>query len=226
MHNLQCVLGGQGVWAVLRPRDPPGSVCRLIFDAPNSTAFVHVTTQDTLAGLARVQLDSQRKSFRTIPDSTVRVTRFYGDQGKKVHRMALSSKPNGWWDCMDTVRAPLNVIHQRCNAKSMSGIPWNTKEAKVKAGDILPRHIPQLMFQAYYAWQEFPDQQCLYVGILIGPYLTAMVFNSPPTLLGHRPLPASHASPLTMTQMTTNSSLQGIYLPHICDVFPHERAPI
>ena len=60
-----------------------------IFDAQNSTAFVHVTPQDTLTGLARVQLSSQQKSFQTIPDATVRVTRLYGDQDKKVHRMAL-----------------------------------------------------------------------------------------------------------------------------------------
>ena len=38
------------------------------------------------------------------------------------------------------------------------------------------------MFQAFSAWSESPSQKCLYVGVLIGPYLTAMVFNHPPTL--------------------------------------------
>ena len=60
-----------------------------IFEAPDSVVFVHVTPQDTLTGLARVRLSSRRKSFRTIPDATVRVTRLYRNRDEKVHRMAL-----------------------------------------------------------------------------------------------------------------------------------------
>lgn len=92
-----------------------------------------------------------------------------------------------------------------------------------KAEDVLPRHLPQLMFQAFSAWTESPDQQCLYVGILIGPYLTVMAFNHPP-VLGHHRSPPSRAPP----PHDSSGDDESIYerdVRHICDVFPRDCAP-
>ena len=43
------------------------------------------------------------------------------------------------------------------------------------------------MSQALSAWSESPSQKCLYVGVLIGPFITAMVFNHPPVGGFHKP---------------------------------------
>ena len=43
------------------------------------------------------------------------------------------------------------------------------------------------MSQALSAWSESPSQKCLYVGVLIGPFLTAMVFNHPPARGSNKP---------------------------------------
>ena len=102
-------------------------------------------------------------------------------------------------------------------------MPWDTTKAKDKAEDVLQFHIPQLMFQAYSAWTESPDQQCLYVGILIGPYLTVMAFNHPPTILDHNQPPPFRAPPLDNSD--DDESLLERDIEHICDVFPQERAP-
>ena len=67
------------------------------------------------------------------------------------------------------------------------------------------------MLQAFSAWSECPSQKCLYVGILIGPYLTALVFNHPP-ILGQDDLEDEKLSH-TMEEQ------------HLCDVFPQEHAP-
>jgi len=113
---------------------------------------------------------------------------------------------------------------RRCNTESMPGMPWNTNEAMLRAEDILPYHIPQLMFQAYSAWTESPGQPCFYVGILIGPYLTTMVFNNPPTTLDHHQSPPSRTS-TPHDDSDDNESLLTRNVQHICDVFPQERAP-
>ena len=46
--------------------------------------------------------------------------------------------------------------------------------------DALPHYFPQLMSQAFSAWKNSPNQKYVYVGILIGPYLTIMSFDQPP----------------------------------------------
>ena len=68
------------------------------------------------------------------------------------------------------------------------------------------------MLQAFSAWSECPSQKCLYVGILIGPYLTALVFNHPP-ILGQE----DYSEDERLSQTTEAQ--------HLCDVFPQEHAP-
>jgi len=60
-----------------------------VWEGPDSRAFVHATPQDTLTGVARIRLNSKRRSFRTIPDATVRITRLYRDLEKKAHHLVL-----------------------------------------------------------------------------------------------------------------------------------------
>ena len=85
-------------------------------------------------------------------------------------------------------------------------------------------HIPQLMFQAYSAWTGSTGQQCLYLGILIGPYLTVMVFRHPPTKLTRHQASPFRASP-SHDGPDDDESLFEVDVQHLCDVFPPERAP-
>ena len=71
------------------------------------------------------------------------------------------------------------------------------------------------MLQAFSAWSECPSQKCLYVGILIGPYLTAPVFNHPPILRQDHLEDCSEDERLSHTMEAQ----------HLCDVFPQECAP-
>ena len=108
----------------------------------------------------------------------------------------------------------------------------------LEAENALPSHIPQLMFQAFSAWSESPGQKCLYVGILIGPYLTALVFNHPPTIgpsgslstIVSPPHDASEGDDtddddLEDTGLGDDEHLYVKEVQHLCDVFPREHAP-
>lgn len=64
-----------------------------------------------------------------------------------------------------------------------------------QAAGVLRSQIPQLMFQAFSAWSESPEQKFVYVGILIGSYLAVLVFNLPLSLGQNNP-PQSVASSL------------------------------
>lgn len=94
------------------------------------------------------------------------------------------------------------------------------------------------MFQAFAAWSKSPNQKCHYVGILIGPYLTVMVSNHPPSYdQGNRPsfiASSSHSHPENdnMDNKSPGSgndveNEESHYLggQHLCDVFPQENAP-
>ena len=89
------------------------------FEGEDCRVFVHVTPQDSLTGLTWVRLSSRRRSFRAIPDATIRITRMYGNRDDKVHRMVLVIeakrlvRPSGSSTC-STLSHTFSVVMQAC----------------------------------------------------------------------------------------------------------------
>ena len=86
------------------------------------------------------------------------------------------------------------------------------------------------MFQAFSAWSESYNQKCLYVGILIGPFLTVLVFNHPPNHPPNNQLPSAVLSPGAHPQDDVENEMKDEELfcveeRHLCDAFPQDHAP-
>ena len=86
------------------------------------------------------------------------------------------------------------------------------------------------MFQAFSAWSESYDQKCLYVGILIGPFLTVLVFNHPPNYPPNNQPPTAVPSPGAHLQDEVENEMKDEKLfyvegRHLCDAFPQDHAP-
>ena len=86
------------------------------------------------------------------------------------------------------------------------------------------------MFQAFSAWSESYDQKCLYVGILIGPFLTVLVFNHPPHHPPNNQPPSAEPFPGAHPQDDVENEMKdGEFLyveeKHLCDVFLQYHTP-
>lgn len=220
-----------------------------VFTGPDYRAFVHTTPQDTLTGHTWIQLGAGKMSLQAIPDMTVRITRLYQDQGGRDHHLVLTIEAKR----LVGIHGSMYQIYN-CGLPPVTVDPFlgcHSDDLKNQAVEILPKHIGQLMFQAFSAWSESCKQGQLYVGILIGPYLTVLVFNHPPS---HNPnnLPSSFTLPphthsegdnmdgagslygeeddLVGTEESESMDAEHDKLlyaegQHLCDAFPPEHAP-
>lgn len=221
-----------------------------VFTGLDYRVFVHTIPQDTLTGCAWIQLGAGRRSFQAIPDMTVRITRLHQDQEKRAHNLVLTIEAKRLVGTCGSMHSNYD-----CGFCLVIMNPFfsefHTDGAKLRAVEVFPKHLPQLMFQAFSAWSESHEQPCIYVGILIGPYLTVLVFNHPPSH-DSNDLPSSvltppcahpedndvdNDEPLYMEkdesigiggdELIDVESDESLYPEgqHLCDAFPLEHAP-